>query len=106
MNSHTRTVRIATWLLVLSGSVRRSAAASTEEDLCGLSACDAVDLAKAYTELTMNKMLKMIKPEALEKVFQNMEKMENLIKTVEQLSREVKSLFQPGEGDELSSGWR
>ena len=72
------------------------------QELCGLNGCSALDLAKKFTEQTMAKMVKMIKPEALEKVFQNMDKMEHLIRMVEDLNRDVNSLFQPGNSPKLN----
>lgn len=83
-------------VLIIIWIVNNNGTNATEEELCGLSGCQAVDIAKKFTENTMHKMLKMIKPEALEDVFENMGKMEDLIKKVDGLTREVKSLFQPG----------
>ncbi|KAK3853748.1 hypothetical protein Pcinc_039719 [Petrolisthes cinctipes] len=66
-----------------------------EGELCGLNGCQAIDLAKRHTDLTMAKMMHTIKPEALEEVFQNMAKLEMLVREVEDLQRDTKSLFQP-----------
>ncbi|XP_071529921.1 uncharacterized protein [Panulirus ornatus] len=94
--------RLSTWpllwlvlatLLVLERP--RSACAEDGATLCGLNGCQAIDLAKRYTDLTMAKMMHTIKPEALEEVFQNMAKLEELVREVGDLQRDVRSLFQP-----------
>ncbi|KAK4292491.1 hypothetical protein Pmani_034751 [Petrolisthes manimaculis] len=82
-----------------------------EGELCGLNGCQAIDLAKRHTDLTMAKMMHTIKPEALEEVFQNMAKLEMLVREVQDLQRDTKSLFQPGPvflypGDPFVSCWR
>nr|XP_027209491.1 leucine-rich repeat-containing protein 15-like [Penaeus vannamei] len=63
--------------------------------LCGLNGCQAIELAKRHTELMMAKLMHTIKPEALEEVFENMKKLEQLVRNVEDLERDVRSLFQP-----------
>lgn len=67
-----------------------------EGELCGLNGCQAIDLAKRHTDLTMAKMMHTIKPEALEEVFQNMAKLELLVREVQDLQRDTRSLYQPG----------
>lgn len=64
--------------------------------LCGLNGCQAIELAKRHTEMMMAKLMHTIKPEALEEVFENMKKLEQLVRNVEDLERDVRSLFQPG----------
>ena len=66
-----------------------------EQTMCGLTACQALDLSRQNTERTMVKMMRTIKPEALEQVFQNMDKVEMLIRKVQDLNKEVDSLYAP-----------
>ena len=66
------------------------------QDLCGISPCSALKSAKEYADESMVKMIKMINPDALEKVFSNMDQMEDLIRMIQDLNRDVRSLFQPG----------
>lgn len=96
--------RLAPWPLLGLLLVLRAAAAEDGANLCGLNGCQAIDLAKRYTDLTMAKMMHTIKPEALEEVFRNMAKLEELVRQVDTLQRDVKSLFQPGRSMVRCSG--
>ncbi|XP_042217430.1 carboxypeptidase N subunit 2-like [Homarus americanus] len=81
--------------LVMALTLPWIASGQNGKSLCGLNGCQAIDLSKRYTDLSMAKMMRTIKPEALEEVFQNMAKLEILVRQVEDLQRDVMSLFQP-----------
>lgn len=74
--------------------------------LCGLNGCQAIDLARRYTDLTMAKMMHTIKPDAMEEVFESMERLEALVRQVEDLRRDTGSLLQPGKTCESRSRTR
>ena len=91
---------MAVWAQLLVFGVVWAAGTALEEGdagLCGLNGCQAIDLARRHTDLTMAKMMHTIKPEAMEEVFASMSKLEALVRQVEDLKRDTSSLLQPGE---------
>lgn len=80
---------VVAWLVGVEGE-------EGEPGLCGLNGCQAIDLARRYTDLTMAKMMHTIKPDAMEEVFESMERLESLVRQVEDLKRDTGSLLQPG----------
>ena len=84
------------WAWALLWVVIGTAAEESDSGLCGLNGCQAIDLARRYTDLTMAKMMHTIKPAAMEEVFQSMSKLEALMRQVEDLHRDTGSLLQPG----------
>lgn len=86
------------WVLawVFLWAAARVGGEDSEAGLCGLNGCQAIDLAKRYTDLTMAKMMHTIKPDAMEEVFESMSRLEALVRQVEDLTRDTGSLLQPG----------
>lgn len=96
---------VLTWVFLLWAAAVGVSGEDTEAGLCGLNGCQAIDLAKRYTDLTMAKMMHTIKPEAMEDVFESMSRLEALVRQVEDLTRDTGSLLQPGMKVWWSRGW-